>query len=120
MENSELIRNIIVSAQNSAAAIIANAKDDSEETKAGVKAELDIKRTAALAAAEKEAELLIARKLSVAALEKNKALLSARQKVLKSVYEQVMQKILNMSDNIYREFIGTLIKNTPKTATASS
>lgn len=109
MEDSIIIDNIINTAHNSAAALVKTADAEKGELIETASAELALKQKTELEKAEREAQLILERRVCVANLESNKTLLKARQQVLKNAYEQVYNKVLNMTDNIYREFIANLI-----------
>ena len=104
-----IIDSIISSAENSAAALLSQANNERKELLEKNRLEEERKKAEILDKAREEAALSVSRKVSVAQLEKSKTLLAAKQELLSRVYEESVTKILNMTDNIYREFIGGFI-----------
>ena len=104
-----IIDSIISSAENSAAALLSQANNERKELLEKNRLEEERKKDEILDKAREEAALSVSRKVSVAQLEKSKTLLAAKQELLSRVYEESVTKILNMTDNIYREFIGGFI-----------
>ena len=104
-----IISSIISTAEKDAAAVLSQAENEKKEALENIRLELEHKKNEAIESAKEEAELSVKRRVSVANLEKSKTLLSAKQELLKRVYDEAVTKILNMADNIYREFIGGFI-----------
>ena len=71
---------------------------------------MEKERQQRIRAAKEQAERAAERKLTLAALDGRKQLLAAKQAVIDKVYEAAIIKMLNMTDNVYREFIGELVK----------
>lgn len=110
MDGKELIiNNIIASAENSAAGIIADANAEKDASLEKLRNELSFLRAEAIANAELSAVEYSKRRQTLSALDERKAILQAKQMVLDSVYHQVGSKILNMIDNIYRDFMGGIV-----------
>ena len=105
-----IIGSIISTAENSAAALLLQADNDRKVALEKSRLELERKKSELLESARKEAELSVSRKVSVARLEKSKTILAAKQELLARVYDEAVTKILNMTDNIYREFIGGFLE----------
>ena len=104
-----IIAEIIQKAEDAAAALLrdANAERDAELEQA--RAEQSRKRDAAVAAANRAASETVERGKSLCALETRKVMLAAKQQLIDRAYEQAERKILNMTDHVYREFMGELI-----------
>ena len=104
-----IIAEIIQKAEDAAAALLrdANAERDAELEK--VRNEQIRKRDAAVAAANKAASETVERGKSLCALESRKILLVAKQQLIDRAYAQAERKVLNMTDHVYREFMGELI-----------
>ena len=111
MDGKEAIINSIISAaESSAAALLSQADNERKEALEKNRLELERKKSEETAKAREEAALYVSRCVSVAQLEKSKTLLSAKQELLSRVYDESVTKIMNMTDNIYREFIGGFIE----------
>lgn len=111
MDGKEAIINSIIStAENQAAALISQADNERKETLEKSRAELERKKSEAIEKANADAALSIERRVSVARLERSKTMLAAKQELISRVYAEAVTKILNMTDNIYREFIDGFIK----------
>lgn len=111
MDGKEAIINSIISdAESRAAALVSQADNDRKESLEKSRAELERKKKEAVEAAQRDAALTVERRVSVAQLERSKTLLAAKQELLSRVYDEAITKILNMTDNIYREFTDGIIE----------
>ncbi len=111
MEGKEaIIAEIIGKAERAAAGLISDAEAERDLALEKVRAEESRKREEALNAARVSADEIIARGKTLSSLEARKTELAAKQKVLDMAFEEAAKKILNMTDHIYREFIGELIE----------
>lgn len=104
-----IIADIIEKAESAAAGIVSDAQAEKDALIGQVKTEENKKREDALASAAKAAESVVERRKTLGELEARKTRLAAKQQVIDSAYEEAIKKILNMTDHIYREFIGNLI-----------
>ncbi|MCI8413139.1 MAG: hypothetical protein HFE47_03475 [Clostridia bacterium] len=111
MEGKEaIIADIIEKAEIAAAALTADAREEYNETVERVRADESRRQSEAVAAARESAQALLARRQTLCALETRKAELAAKQKVIDAAYEEAAHKILNMTDHIYREFVGNMVE----------
>lgn len=105
-----IISNILQNAQAQASAILKRANDEKAEQMQTTRVYCEKIRNDSIEKADRDSLLLIDRRKSASCLEKGKSILFAKQQVLDNIYKEAIQKILNMTDNIYRDFIGALIK----------
>lgn len=111
MEGKEaIIADIMQKAENAAAGLIRDAEAERDEVLGRVREEEDRRRNEAVAAAERAAQALIARRQTLNELEARKVELAAKQQVIDAAFEEAAKKILNMTDHIYREYIGGLVE----------
>ncbi|MDR2202522.1 MAG: hypothetical protein LBP26_07210 [Clostridiales bacterium] len=104
-----IIKNIIDAAESAAAAVVRAAEAESAQTLAKGREDAAAKRGAELERERERAALFVERGAAAAVLEKSKTVLAAKQRLLSLVYAEAVAKILNMSDNLYREFIGGML-----------
>lgn len=105
-----IIQSIIASAEKKAEAIVSDAMAEKDAAIEKTRNELERKEREALAAAREEAKLSVGRRVTLAELDKKKMLLKAKQSVIDKVYDAAITKTLNMTDNVYRDFLGELIR----------
>ena len=105
-----IVSDIVEKANQTAENITAEARTRRDETMDKLKAELARKREQALTNARKDADDIVARRRTLSNLEARKTELAAKQRVLDAAFEEASKKILNMTDHIYREFIGGFIE----------
>ncbi|MCI8595569.1 MAG: hypothetical protein HFE35_01965 [Clostridia bacterium] len=111
MEGKEaIIAEIISKAERAAAGLISDAKAERDAALEKVRAEEARKREEALAEARSAAAEIASRAKTLSSLEARKTELAAKQRVLDAAFEEASKKILNMTDHIYREFIGGFIE----------
>lgn len=111
MDGKEAIINgITEKAEREAAALVASAQAERDELLAQVKAEEERKRESALESARASAQSVLSRRETICNLESRKSALAAKQQVIDAAFGESVKKILNMTDHIYREFIGGLIE----------
>ncbi|MDE7395172.1 MAG: V-type ATP synthase subunit E [Clostridiales bacterium] len=104
-----IIAEIIQKAEDAAAALIRDASAERDAELEKTRNEQIRKRDAAVAAANKAASETVERGKSLCALEARKTMLAAKQQLIDRAYKEAERKILNMTDPVYREFIGDLI-----------
>lgn len=110
MEGKEaIIGAILSSARDAAANMISDAESERAELFARVDSEADTARSEAIEKAESDAVMLKSRRRKLAELDARKILLAAKRQVIEKAYAQAVTKILNMTDNVYRDFIGGLV-----------
>ncbi len=105
-----IIESINASSEKFATALVRSANEEKEEKLEQIKQEQQVKMQKAIEKAHSDAELIVSRKLSVAQLEASKIELLAKQKLIDSVYQSAKTRILNMTDNVYRDFVFSYIK----------
>lgn len=105
-----IINDIITNAERKAAAAVADATAQKDELLEKCRNELARKEREELERAQRQAELSIERRQTLAVLDGRKAELAAKQAVIDKVYDAAITKTLNMTDNVYREFIAGLIE----------
>ena len=111
MDGKEAIINSIISeAEKKAEGIVNDALAEKDALLQQTRNSLEKERQQRIRAAKEQAERAAERKLTLAALDGRKQLLAAKQAVIDKVYEAAIIKMLNMTDNVYREFIGELVK----------
>ncbi len=111
MDGKEAIINSIISeAEKKAEGIVNDALAEKDALLQQTRNSLEKERQQRTRAAKEQAERAAERKLTLAALDGRKQLLAAKQAVIDKVYEAAIIKMLNMTDNVYREFIGELVK----------
>ena len=111
MDGKEAIINSIISeAEKKAEGIVNDALAEKDALLQQTRNSLERERQQRIRAAKEQAERAAERKLTLAALDGRKQLLAAKQAVIDKVYEAAIIKMLNMTDNVYREFIGELVK----------
>ena len=111
MDGKEAIINSIISeAEKKADGIVNDALAEKDALLQQTRNSLEKERQQRIRAAKEQAERAAERKLTLAALDGRKQLLAAKQAVIDKVYEAAIIKMLNMTDNVYREFIGELVK----------
>lgn len=91
-------KNIIESAEAEKQAVIDSARIDMKK-----------KKEESLLKAKQDGENVISRRLTLANLDSRKMILSSKQKLIDNVYYLLVTKLLNMTDNIYREYIGEMV-----------
>lgn len=104
-----IINSIIATAESKAQAIISDAIAEKDALLETTRNRLEQREREALAFAEEEAKKTVERKVTLAELDKRKLLLKAKQALLDKVYDAAIVKTLNMTDNVYRDFIGGLV-----------
>lgn len=105
-----IIAEIIGSAEKAAAGLIAEATAERDAAIESVRNAEARKKNDAIAAAEQSADAVLARRKTLCNLEARKTELAAKQQMLDAAFAEVMRKTLNMTDHIYRTFMGALIK----------
>lgn len=111
MEGKEaIITTIISEAEKKAESIVADAMAEKDALLEQTRNALKKQNERALKEAEAEAERTVERKRTLAALDGKKLTLAAKQAVIDKVYEAAITKTLNMTDHVYREYIGELVK----------
>ena len=101
---------IIADAEKKAEAVINDALAETEELMQKTRNELARRENERIAEAKEDAVRAVNRRATLAALDGRKAVLAAKQTVMDKVYDAAVTKILNMTDNVYRDFIGGLVK----------
>lgn len=110
MEGKEaIIDSILASARDAAANIVSDAKAERDELVAATVANSEREGAERLARAQEDAAMLKSRRLKLAELDSRKVILAAKQQVIEKAYAQAETKILNMTDNVYRDFIGAIV-----------
>lgn len=110
MEGKEaIIAEIIGKAEKIADGIISDATSERDEVLETVRITETSKRDEAIAAARIAADEIVLRRKTLAELEARKTELAAKQRIIDETFNEAIKKILNMTDHIYREFIGDLI-----------
>lgn len=110
MEGKEaIVDSILVSARDAAANIVADAKAERDELVATTLESAEREGAEQLARAHEDAAMLKSRRLKLAELDSRKVILTAKQQVIEKAYVQAETKILNMTDNVYRDFIGSIV-----------
>ncbi len=104
-----IIAEIIEKAEKSAEALIADANAERDEILKKVESEESARKQTALDSAREAAEAVISRRATLSGLETRKAELAAKQNLINAAFEEAAKKILNMTDHIYREFIGEFV-----------
>ncbi|MCI9031546.1 MAG: hypothetical protein HFK09_03370 [Clostridia bacterium] len=104
-----IINSIIAAAESKARAIVDDAIAEKDALLETTRNRLKDRETEALAKAEKEAQKTVERKVTLANLDRRKLVLKAKQALIDKVYDAAIVKTLNMTDNVYREFIGGLV-----------
>lgn len=105
-----IINSIISSAERSAESIVSDAIAEKDALLERVRNDLSRKESEELERAMREAELTVERRMTIAALDSKKLALAAKQEVIDKVYDSAVAKVLNMTDNVYREFIGGFVE----------
>ena len=110
MEGKEaIIDSILASARDAAANIESDAKAERDELVAATVATAERAGAERLSCAQVDAAMLKSRRLKLAELDSRKVILAAKQQVIEKAYAQAETKILNMTDNVYRDFIGAIV-----------
>lgn len=104
-----IISEIIGKAEVTAAGLISDAQAERDALLEKTKSEAERIRQESIASARETAEAIISRRKTLSDLEARKSELAAKQKVIDSAFDEAVKKILNMTDHIYREFIGGFI-----------
>lgn len=111
MEGKEaIIASIIEKAEREAAGLVADAEAERDELLAQVRNEEERRKAEALAAASAQAKGVASRQATLSRLEERKTVLAAKQQVVDAAFGEAVKKIHNMTDPVYREFIGGLIE----------
>lgn len=105
-----IINSIISSAERNAESIVSDAIAEKDALLERVRNDLNRKESEELERAKREAELTVERRMTIAALDSKKLALAAKQEVIDKVYDSAVAKVLNMTDNVYREFIGGFVE----------
>lgn len=105
-----IIASIIGGAEQTAAGILSDARAEKDKLLEDTRNNLMRERDAQLDKAARDAEELKKRRLTLAELDSRKVILAAKQRVIDSVYYEAVTKILNMTDNVYREFMGGFVE----------
>ena len=105
-----IINSIIATAESKAQAIVADAIAEKDSLLEMTRNRLEQRERETLAHAEEEARKTVERKVTLAELDRRKLLLKAKQALIDKVYDAAIAKTLNMTDNVYRDFIGGLVK----------
>ena len=105
-----IINSIIATAESKAQAIVADAIAEKDSLLEMKRNRLEQRERETLAHAEEEARKTVERKVTLAELDRRKLLLKAKQALIDKVYDAAIAKTLNMTDNVYRDFIGGLVK----------
>lgn len=113
MEGKEaIIASIISAAELSAQNIISDAESQKSALLLKTREECERKRAQLLEKAEEDGRELLKRNEALCSLERRKSMLAAKQRVIGKVYSEVLNKVMNMTDNVYRDFIaGVISKN---------
>lgn len=110
MEGVEAIINTIMTqANNTVSNIMNDAEADRKKLLEDTHEELNHRQEKSLSEATVSVGQIIQRRLTLAELDSRKLILKAKQKIIDDVYYETITKLLNMTDNIYREFIGNFI-----------
>lgn len=110
MEGKEaIIDSILNTARDAAANIVSDAQAERDALVEQTVEEAEREGQAALRQAEEDAAMLKSRRLKLAELDSRKVILAAKQQLLEKAYAQAVTKILYMTDNVYREFIGNIV-----------
>ena len=104
-----IINSIIATAESKAQAIVADAIAEKDSLLEMTRNRLEQRERETLAHAEEEARKTVERKVTLAELDRRKLLLKAKQALIDKVYDAAIAKTLNMTDNVYRDFIGGLV-----------
>ena len=104
-----IINSIIATAESKAQAIVADAIAEKDSLLEMTRNRLEQRERETLAHAEEEARKTVERKVTLAELDRRKLLLKAKQALIDKAYDAAIAKTLNMTDNVYRDFIGGLV-----------
>jgi len=108
----KILAGIIDSAKIGAEEIIATAQKEAETVKLGAEAKAEKEAKAIIASAEEKAELIKETGKSGAALILRDASLSCRREQIDALIEKTVEKIINMPDIEYFDFLyGIIVKN---------
>ena len=105
-----IIADIIEKANSAAQALISDAQTERAEALERAGREENKKREEALAEAHEAAEAVLSRRATLSSLDARKTMLAVKQQLIDAAFEEATRKILNMTDHIYREFIGGFIE----------
>lgn len=105
-----IINSIIQTAEKQAEGIVNDAIAEKDALLEKTRNELARKEREELERAREAAKLAVERKLTLAKLDGRKLILAAKQAVIEKVYDAAINKVLNMTDNVYREFIGGFVE----------
>ena len=110
MEGKEIAEAILNEARQKAASLISEAEEKKRLSLKEAESVLAAKKEAVLKEAQKEAEQTVRRREMLARLDAQKTILSVKQQLIERVYSEAAGRVVNMTDNLYREFIQALIK----------
>ena len=105
-----IIAEIIGAAEKAAAGLIAEATAERDATIESVRNAEARKKDDAIAAAEQSAAAVLARRKTLGDLEARKTELAAKQQMLDAAFAEAKRKVLHMTDHIYRDYMGALIR----------
>lgn len=105
-----IIAEILGVAQSKADALIADAETTRDASLESVRHEQERKKSDAIRAAQASAEEIAARSVTLGKLEARKIELAAKQQAIDAAFAEAERKLLHMTDHIYRDFIGALIR----------
>lgn len=105
-----IIAEILQTAEKSAAALLDAARAEKEATLRAVRDEEEHKQNAALDEARQNAAAILARGKTLNGLQARKTTLAAKQRMIDEAFAEAVRKMHNMTDHIYRDYIGALIK----------
>lgn len=111
MDGKEAIINTIIgTAEKQAEGIVNDAIAEKDALLEKTRNELAKREREELQRARDAARLAVERRLTLARLDGAKLSLAAKQAVIEKVYDAAINKVLNMTDNVYREFIGGFVE----------
>lgn len=105
----EIIETILSSARTAAENVVSDAKAERDSLVAATVEQVDRESARRLQTAHDDAAGIVARRVKLAELDGRKVILAAKQEVIEKAYAQAVTKLLNMTDNVYREFIGNIV-----------
>lgn len=104
-----IIDEIVHNAEKAADGLIAAASAERDKALEKVRNEEMRKKSDAIAAAQQAADALLSRRQTLDRLDARKTELAAKQQAVDAAFAEATKKVLNMTDHIYRDYMGSLI-----------
>ena len=108
-EKEAFLESIRVSAEKAAESLVADAERERNKKLAVLREELAELEKKERHKAEADAALILSRRRSAARLQSTKTILTAKQELVDAVYRLARERILDMPDDTYREWIAAFI-----------